>query len=778
LEWFSRVAGIVVGLIGLVALVGWVFDVPLRTTFFHSVPMPLEEAISFVLAGLALALLSPAQSGNAGSAGRWIALLCAAAVALLGAATLGEHLFGWKLPVDGLLFSVSVSNPAPVRVGPGSCLAFILIGLGLLLLNTETRRGNRPAELLALAETLVLFFVYVIHVFGVTSPHVVFSRMTLETWLAFLLLGLGVLFARPHRGLMAILTSEGAGGTLVRRLLPAVICIPLALGWLWLGGKRSNLYQTEVGISLVVVCTVMVLGVLIWVSARSLAKTDAKRKRAEEALRASEERTRLIVDTAYDAFVAMNDAGQVTSWNRQAEVIFGWPREEILGKLLVDRIIPPQQREAHVRGLNRFLATGEGPVLNNRIEVTALHRDGHEFPVQVTIWPVRIGHSYSFNAFVSDITQRKRTEEALVRERNVLRTLIDNLPDYVFVKDTHSRFLVNNTAHVSVLGAHGPEEVLGKTDFDYFPQNLADKYRADDQAVVETGRALINHEEFVTDHDGRTQWLLTTKVPLRDGKGEIIGLVGISRDISNRKKAEEALAQQTQELARSNAELEQFAYVASHDLQEPLRMVASYVQLLARRYQGKLDPEADEFIAFAVNGATRMQSLINDLLCYSRVGNEGPPLETTDMEAVLSRVLDNLKVSTAESGAVVTHDRLPRVEADSGQLAQLFQNLVSNAIKFHGQAPPRIHVGVSHSNGEWLFSVRDNGIGFDAKYADRIFMIFQRLHNRMTYPGTGIGLAICKKIVEHNGGRIWAESEPGQGSSFNFTLPIGSGEKP
>jgi chemotaxis family two-component system sensor kinase Cph1 len=172
-----------------------------------------------------------------------------------------------------------------------------------------------------------------------------------------------------------------------------------------------------------------------------------------------------------------------------------------------------------------------------------------------------------------------------------------------------------------------------------------------------------------------------------------------------------------------------------------------------------------------------MQSLINDLLCYSRVGNEGPPLETTDMEMVLSRVLDNLKVATAESGAVVTHDPLPRVEADSGQLAQLFQNLVSNAIKFHGQAPPRIHVGVSHANGEWLFSVHDNGIGFDAKYADRIFMIFQRLHNRLAYPGTGIGLAICKKIVEHNGGRIWAESEPGQGSTFKFTLPMNSEEK-
>ncbi len=231
------------------------------------------------------------------------------------------------------------------------------------------------------------------------------------------------------------------------------------------------------------------------------------------------------------------------------------------------------------------------------------------------------------------------------------------------------------------------------------------------------------------------------------------------------------LAERAAELARSNQELERFAYVASHDLQEPLRMVASYTQLLGRRYKGRLDADADDFIAFAVDGASRMQDLINDLLTYSRVGTRAKPFEPTDCEAAVDRALANLRAAGEECGAVVTRDPLPAVSADASQLVQLFQNLIGNAFKFRTDAAPRVHIGARDDAAAWTFSVRDNGIGIDPRYHDQLFAMFKRLHTRKEYPGTGIGLAICKKIVERHGGRIWVESQPGRGSTFCFTLP-------
>jgi signal transduction histidine kinase len=301
-----------------------------------------------------------------------------------------------------------------------------------------------------------------------------------------------------------------------------------------------------------------------------------------------------------------------------------------------------------------------------------------------------------------------------------------------------------------------PAELQGKVDFYQERATLLQAHATElEQKVAELNQAQEElrraHDELETRVQDRTRELKASNEAL-------------TAEVSERKRAE-------QELARSNAELEQFAYVASHDLQEPLRMVASYVQLLARRYQGQLGPDADEFIGFAVDGAKRMQALINDLLAYARIGTRGKPFLPVDSEKAARQAADNLALAIEESGARIISRSLPVLEADATQLTQLFQNLFSNAVKFHGDEPPVITVSAEFKEGAWEFTVSDNGIGIDPQYFQHVFRLFQRLHTRTAYPGTGIGLALCKKIVERHGGNIWVESRIGEGSTFHFTIP-------
>jgi len=294
---------------------------------------------------------------------------------------------------------------------------------------------------------------------------------------------------------------------------------------------------------------------------------------------------------------------------------------------------------------------------------------------------------------------------------------------------------------------------------------------------------LVRHEPFHDfemqrpSADGGSRWISLSGEPVFDDAGRFTGYRGVGKDITERKQAEIELREAHEELKRSNSELEQCAYVAAHDLQEPLRMVSSYTQLLLRRYGERFEGDAKEFMGYIVDGAARMKQLIEDLLAYSRVGTRGKDFHEVEVEGALRRAVTNLRAAIEESGASVTWDALPTVIADDLQLTQLFQNLIGNALKFRSASVPRVSVSATEKEKEWEFKVRDNGIGIEPQYFERIFMVFQRLHNKAEYPGTGIGLAICKKVVERHGGRIWVEAQPGEGSAFHFTLPKVQGER-
>jgi PAS domain S-box-containing protein len=381
-------------------------------------------------------------------------------------------------------------------------------------------------------------------------------------------------------------------------------------------------------------------------------------------------------------------------------------------------------------------------------------------------------------AVYDDITARKSAEAALRDGEAHFRGIVDSANEGILVYDAGLRLVDANAAAERIIGLPRAA-ILGKPGFTSLLPCVREDGRplqADERPTritVRTGKPLTGHVVGIQRPGGAVTWLsLNTGFLRRHGEEQsFYGIVSTLSDITERKQAEAALREAHEELKRSNAELEQFAYVASHDLQEPLRMVSSYTQLLLRRYGEKFDADAKEFMAYIVDGAGRMKQLIEDLLAYSRVGTKGKDFKPVEVAGALRRATINLRAAIEEAGASVSADPLPTVPADEMQLAQLFQNLIGNALKFRSAAVPRVHVSGSEKPLEWEFEVRDNGIGIEAQYFERIFLVFQRLHNKGEYPGTGIGLAICKKVVERHGGRIWVDSKPGAGSVFHFTLP-------
>lgn len=511
-----------------------------------------------------------------------------------------------------------------------------------------------------------------------------------------------------------------------------------------------------------------------------------------------------------DAVITTDEQGQITFMNPVAELLTGWAEAEAETRPLTEvfRIIDETTRQPMSAYINEVLASKTAGSLGNSLLVT---RGGEERPIEETVSPIEDerGHNLGAVLIFRDISQRRQIDKLLRDSEEKYRLLFENSPESIALVGLDGQIMDCNAATWRLRG-EAKEKVLGQSFIEVMALPIKDleRYTAlfdrlmrgesvepivlevpgpqqelrwlesfpvllrqdDEVSAIQVISRDITERKLAEDELSRYQNNLEQVVAERTAALEVLN-GELQREIAERKLAQEIMVHQTQQLARSNAELEQFAYVASHDLREPLRKIKSYTELLAKRYEGRLDEKADKYIYYIVDGAARMQQLIADLLLYSRAGRAELVWEEVDVTAVLQKALSDLELAIRESEATITWDELPTLSIDVPQITRLLQNLVGNALKFHADAPPQVHVSAQQQGEEWLFTVSDNGIGIEPSYLERIFLIFQRLHTRGDYPGTGIGLAVCQKIVENHNGRIWATSEPDQGTTFHFTLP-------
>jgi PAS domain S-box-containing protein len=520
----------------------------------------------------------------------------------------------------------------------------------------------------------------------------------------------------------------------------------------------ANLRNTKI-----ILITGTVLGLLITSVAGWLMLRDRGRRAVTEmALLESERKYRLLIEGVKDcAILMLGPLGEIRSWNPGAERISRCSFEDVAGKNF-SRFFPPDDVARGKPDEILRIAAAKGEYDEQGMRVRG---DGTRYLARTayTASHDRAGNLNGFTVISRDLSESAESGAKY-------RGLMEAAPDAMVVVNQGGEIVLLNVQAEKQFG-YRRDELLGQKVTNIIPEGFAERLIADDLRSSEDALAqqIGTGIELSGRRKDRTEFPIELMLsPLGSADGILV--TAAIRDISVRKAAEADLLHKVEELNRSNEELGQFAYIASHDLQEPLRMVASYTQLLSRRYKGRLDADADEFIAFAVDGATRMQRLIQDLLAYSRVGTKGRELVNTSSEDALRQALSNLRGAMEESGALVTHDPLPEVMADETQLIQLFQNLVGNAIKYQNHETPKIHIGASNGGKQYRFAIRDNGLGIDPQYFERIFGMFQRLHKREEFSGTGIGLAICKKIVERHGGQIAVESRPGIGSVFSFAL--------
>lgn len=557
------------------------------------------------------------------------------------------------------------------------------------------------------------------------------------------------------------------------------------------------------------------------IGASSIARDISENKKVLNALLDSDERFKQVAESADEWIWEVDTDGLYIYSSPVVENILGYRVDEVVGKMHFYDFYLPETRDKLKK--EAFKIFKDKRKFKNYLNKN-LHKNGTEVILETSGVPIldKQGNLTGYRGADNDITIRKQAEEALKKSEKELQDIINHLPDATFAINDEGKIISWNKALEDLVGVKAAD-IIGKGNYEYAipfygvrrPILIDLIFKSDDDFIknhyfnIKKDKHALTAETMIPDFHGGELFLWGKASPLYDESEKLVGAIESIRDITDMKKTEGELqvyrenlekqvegrtielaktnerlktmiakhekteiklAELIKELERSNEELEQFAYVASHDLQEPLRMVSSFTQLLERQYKDKLDENAHEYIKYAVDGAKRMQKLINDLLAYSRVTTRGESFTQIDAKEIVNQVLFNLEIAIEENDAQVVVDPLPKIYADPSQMNQLFQNLIGNAIKYRSKEAPHIHISAQKGEDEWIFQVSDNGIGISPEYYQRIFQIFQRLHEMHVYTGTGVGLAICKKIVERHGGRIWLESEVGKGSKFYFSI--------
>jgi PAS domain S-box-containing protein len=725
---------------------------------------------------------------------------CAGTAALLGLLTLGEYIWELNFGIDQILYQDTQTGnlPYPGRMSITSAINFALLGSALFFLDVEIRRRFLPAQFFALAAGAIAAIALIGYLYSVDSLYSVslYSSMALHTALAFVLLSLGIFCARPQAGWMKIVSTEAIGGVVLRRLLLPTIGIPIGLGLLVLFGQKAELYNPQFGLVTLVILNMILVGIALWISAESLNRVDDIRQRAETSLQENQEQLAGIFNAAMDAIISINEEQIITDFNPAAETMFQYQAEDVIGKPLTI-LIPKRLQSTHEEDIKSFAQTSVTKrTMGGLGKVFGMRANGDEFPLEASISKIEIGDKRIFTAILRDITERARVEDEIRKLNEELEQRVEKRTLALRASEEQYRTLFNSIDEGFCIIEMIFDNRQKPVDYRFLSVNPAfEKQTGLIDAQGKTMRWFApNHEEYWFDiyggialtgeparFENRAEQLHRwyDVYAFRFGKAEKRQVAILFNDITIRKETEaeiqrlnKDLRQHTTQLEAANKELEAFSYSVSHDLRAPLRTIDGFSQALLEDYGKQLPEEAQGYLTRVRNAAQHMAALIDDLLNLARVTRAQMKSAPVDLSKLAQGIATELQNS--QHNRIVNFKIIPnlKVQGDANLLQVVLENFLNNAWKFTSKRErAEIEFGSRDENRETIYFIRDNGAGFDMRYASKLFGAFQRLHGMAEFPGTGIGLATVQRIINRHGGRTWAEADVDQGATFFFTLP-------